>query len=90
MSIETQITITLASVEMGNGYDVELTVTDPLTTIEATTSLTPAQAGQLARELRDVATQAREARAVDDQARADAKVTHAFDVDLPNAEEVQP
>lgn len=85
MSIETQVTLTLASVELGNDYDVELTVMDPLTTIEVTTSLTPDQAAQLADELRDRAAAAREARAVDDVARAEARLTHAFDVDVPKA-----
>ncbi|MDQ1174196.1 hypothetical protein QE430_002503 [Microbacterium testaceum] len=85
MSIETQVTLTLASVEVGNDYDVELTVTDPLTTIEVTTSLTPDQAAQLADELRDRAAAARESRAVDDVARAEARMTHAFDIDAPKA-----
>ncbi|MBD8218234.1 hypothetical protein IFU40_06250 [Microbacterium sp. CFBP 13617] len=83
MSIETDITVTLAKVEVGDDYDVELTTTDPLTGDQATISLTPAQAGELADELRLTAATANEARAVDDVARVDATATHGFDIDWP-------
>ncbi|MBD8477594.1 hypothetical protein [Microbacterium sp. CFBP 8794] len=83
MSIEADITVVVAKVEVGNDYDVELTTTDPLTGDQATISLTPAQAGELADELRMTAAAANEARAVDDVARADVTASHAFDIDWP-------
>lgn len=85
MSIQTDITVTLVEVEVGDEYDVLLTVRDPLRPDQdaTTTSLTPDQVADLIDELRTTAAAAREARAEDDVARADAKVSHGFDIDWP-------
>lgn len=85
MSIQTDITVTLVEVEVGDEYDVLLTVRDPLRPSQdaTTTSITPDQAAELIDELRAVAAEAREARAADDVARADASLAHAFDIDWP-------
>lgn len=87
MAIESYVTVTLASVELGNDYDAELTATDPMTMMEAKTSLTPDQADALAVELRAVAARARSARAEDDSTRASERVRHAFDVSAPTGRE---
>lgn len=83
MSIETEITVTLASVDMGNEYDVLLTVYDPLTNMETTASLDVDQAAEFIEEIRQVIVEAREARAADEVDRADGLATHAFDVATP-------
>ena len=85
MSIQTDITVTLVEIEVGDDYDVLLTVRDPLRPDQdaTTTSITPDQAAELIEELRAAATEARESRATDDVARADATASHAFDIDWP-------
>lgn len=51
MAIETEVTVTLAAVDVGDDYNVEVTVTDPLSRGSATISLTWAQAVRFADEL---------------------------------------
>ena len=80
MSIEAEITVTLASVEVTDDYQVELR------TRRKGTSFTPDEAVQLADELVRAATAATEALQADLLEHAKRTATHGFDVDLPRAD----
>jgi len=79
MSIEAEITVTLASVEVTDDYQVELR------TRRKGTSFTPDEAVQLADELVRAATAATVALQEDMLERARHTMTHGFDIDAPRA-----
>lgn len=81
MSVQRDIPTTIATVELGDEYDVILTVTDPLTGDQATTSLTMREAADFVQEIAMVLAQARDTCIVDLAARTHTAAAHAFDVD---------
>lgn len=79
MSIESEITVELARVEVSDDYRIEVTVTDPDTHTTATVALLWGQAEQLADEIGDALAEA-DGKLHEDRA---AIATHLFDVDGP-------
>lgn len=80
MSIEADITVTLAEVEITDDYHVELR------TRHKGTCFTPDEAEQLAAELVVKAEEARQALRDDLAEQARQSVVHGFDIDAPRAD----
>lgn len=81
MTVQRDIPITIASVELGDQYDVVLTIADPLTGQQATTALTMREAADYVQEIAEVLAQARDTCIVDLAARTHTTVAHGFDID---------
>lgn len=82
MSIETTITITLASVEVNNEYQVELSTPGAVGPV---TALTPDEAVRLADELYEAASEADAALQEDLAQRRIRSIPAGFDIDGPVA-----
>lgn len=84
MSIQAEVTVTLATVEVTDQYQVGITVTDPVTMQQATIGLTLEQADQLADEIQSAASEAMSA-FWEDRGNRVISMRHGFDTDGPAA-----